>query len=147
LKSVGNILGINQYHPYKITLVQELSDEDFDRRLEFCETIMRKFDENQNVFNQIVFSDEATFMLNGMGQDGAPTHFGGHVRAHLDEVFPNRRIGRRGAIEWPPRSPDLTTLDSANQNMSLKHDQSIRKKHNLNSLPYCGSPCIFLNVT
>ncbi|KYQ46369.1 hypothetical protein ALC60_14791, partial [Trachymyrmex zeteki] len=25
--------------------------------------------------------------------------------------FPQRWIGRRGAIEWPPRSPDLTPLD------------------------------------
>ncbi|MBZ5796973.1 hypothetical protein K8353_43720, partial [Burkholderia contaminans] len=31
--------------------------------------------------------------------------------AYLDEVFPNRWIGRRGRIEWPARSPDLTPLD------------------------------------
>jgi hypothetical protein len=33
------------------------------------------------------------------------------VSRYLDEVFPNRWIGRRGQIEWPARSPDLTPLD------------------------------------
>jgi len=28
-------------------------------------------------------------------QDGAPPHYGVNVRQHLDEVFPNRWIGRR----------------------------------------------------
>lgn len=44
-------------------------------------------------------------------QDGAPPHFGLEVRNFLNEIFPERWIGRRGAIEWPPRSPDLTPLD------------------------------------
>jgi hypothetical protein len=34
-----------------------------------------------------------------------------YVRAYLDDTLPGRRIGRRGAIEYPPRSPDLTPLD------------------------------------
>ena len=29
----------------------------------------------------------------------------------LNEHFPQRWIGRRGAIEWPPRSPDMTPPD------------------------------------
>ncbi|KAL3265703.1 hypothetical protein HHI36_009906 [Cryptolaemus montrouzieri] len=29
----------------------------------------------------------------------------------LDENFPQAWIGRRGHIEWPPRSPDLAPLD------------------------------------
>lgn len=44
-------------------------------------------------------------------QDGAPPHYAADVRRYLDQVFPNRWIGRRGSIEWPPRSPDLTPLD------------------------------------
>lgn len=44
-------------------------------------------------------------------QDGAPAHFGLRVQRLLDEIFPNRWIGRRGTIEWPPRSPDLRPLD------------------------------------
>lgn len=44
-------------------------------------------------------------------QDGAPPHYGRNVREYLDEIFHTRWIGRRGEIEWPPRSPDLNPLD------------------------------------
>ncbi|KYN16168.1 hypothetical protein ALC57_11579, partial [Trachymyrmex cornetzi] len=44
--------------------------------------------------------------------DGAPCHFGLIVRNLLNNIFPGRWIGRRGPIEWPPRSPDLTPLDN-----------------------------------
>ena len=44
-------------------------------------------------------------------QDGAAAHYGREVRAYLDTQFPHRWIGRRGEIEWPARSPDLTPLD------------------------------------
>ena len=41
----------------------------------------------------------------------APAHYALVVREWLDEWFPNMWIGRRGPIEWPPRSPDLTPPD------------------------------------
>jgi len=44
-------------------------------------------------------------------QDGAPPHWGSHVRRFLDATFPNRWIGRDGPTPWPPRSPDITLLD------------------------------------
>jgi hypothetical protein len=45
-------------------------------------------------------------------QDGAPPlHYVVIVCRYLDEVFPNRWIGRRGHIEWPARAPDFTPLD------------------------------------
>lgn len=44
-------------------------------------------------------------------QDGAPPHYYLPVRQWLDVHFPNKWIGRRGPIEWPPRSPDLTPPD------------------------------------
>ena len=44
-------------------------------------------------------------------QDGAPPHYALRVRDYLNEVFPQRWIGGRGSIEWPPRSPDLTPMD------------------------------------
>lgn len=43
--------------------------------------------------------------------DGAPPHFSILVRNHLNEVYPNRWIGRGGPRAWPPRSPDMTPLD------------------------------------
>ncbi len=44
-------------------------------------------------------------------QDGAPPHYATPVRKLLNDTFPGRWIGRRGPIEWAPRSPDLTPLD------------------------------------
>ena len=43
--------------------------------------------------------------------DGAPPHYGHYVRQWLCENFPRKWIGRRGPIEWPARSPDLTPPD------------------------------------
>ena len=44
-------------------------------------------------------------------QDGAGPHYAVEVRDYLDATFPNRWIGRRGEIEWPARSPDLSPMD------------------------------------
>jgi len=41
-------------------------------------------------------------------QDGAPPHWGSHVRRFLDAIFPNRWIGRDGPTPRSPRSPDIT---------------------------------------
>ncbi|KAG8243615.1 Gamma-tubulin complex component 2 [Homalodisca vitripennis] len=81
-----------------------LSEDDYDRRVEFCELVMRKCDDNRDFLTNILFSDEATFFLNGnvnrhncrywasenphwiteshsqqpqkLNQDGAPPHYG-----------------------------------------------------------------------
>lgn len=44
-------------------------------------------------------------------QDGAPPHWTTQVRQYLNDIFPERWIGRSGPIAWAPRSPDLTPLD------------------------------------
>jgi len=189
-KSVHKILKVNKFHPYKIKLVQELNDDDPDRRVEFCETMMEMISQNPRFLENTVFSDEASFELNGnvnrhncrywsdtnphwmreshtqypqklnvwagilgdtiigpffiegnlnaqrylqmlenqivpaiqalreddfediwFQQDGAPPHYGIDVRRFLDQTFNERWIGRRGTIEWAPRSPDLAPLD------------------------------------
>lgn len=194
--SIQKILKREKFHPYKIHLLQELCEDDFDRRIEFCEVIMDRLNQNPNFVKNILFSDESTFCLNGhvnrhncrywsdqnphwmeqihtqrpqkinvwcgiigehvigpyfldgtltsaryllllqesivpelrrlfpnhdnpnlpaqqiwFQQDGAPPHFGRIVREYLDEIFPGKWIGRRGTIEWPARSPDMTPLD------------------------------------
>ena len=43
-------------------------------------------------------------------QDGAPPHYATIVRNWLTGNFENW-IGRRGTVEWAPRSPDLTPMD------------------------------------
>ncbi|PNF43075.1 hypothetical protein B7P43_G02709 [Cryptotermes secundus] len=54
-----------------------------------------------------LFGDERFYLQ----QDGGPPHYHRDVRAYLDDTLPGPWIGRRGAIEYPPRSPDLTPLD------------------------------------
>jgi hypothetical protein len=44
-------------------------------------------------------------------QDGAPAHYVSDVRDWFDENFPARWIDRRGAIDWPARSPNFTPAD------------------------------------
>lgn len=194
--SVSQILRKAKYHPYKVQLIHELLEDDFDRRVQFCEQIIDLNNQILNFTRDIIFSDEATFVLNGhvnrqncrywatenprwtqdyhtqhrakinvwagivqnrilgpyffeetlngqryldflqfdlvpalavlfpnqqdpdiphnniwFQQDGAPPHYSIAVRNFLNETFPNRWIGRRGPIEWPPRSPDITPLD------------------------------------
>ena len=43
-------------------------------------------------------------------QDGAPSHYAKKVRDWLD-TLPAGRIGRRGSIDWAPRSCDLKPMD------------------------------------
>lgn len=193
---IAKFLTKMKFHPYKARLIHELTEDDPDRRIQFCEGFMQHFDEDPQFLTRIVFSDEATFCLNGavnrhncrywsqenphwtqtahtqypqkvnvwigvvnnrllgpyffdsnvtaerylhllqtsivpdlieafpdpnnphhlsdrliFQQDGAPPHYALQVRRFLDNTFPGRWIGRRGPIEWPPRSPDLTPLD------------------------------------
>ena len=171
------------YHSYRPSKTIELTDDDFDRRVEFCETFLGMAQENPDLPGKIVWSDESQFKLNGVvnrhnccywvhsnqhhlipvphdqhgvmtwcgitskkiigpyffegnvngdsynkmleeflwpqvkhrclyfQQDGAPAHYATKVRSWLDEKFNGRWIGRRGPIEWPARSPDLTPCD------------------------------------
>ncbi|UYV62279.1 hypothetical protein LAZ67_1008428 [Cordylochernes scorpioides] len=43
--------------------------------------------------------------------DGAPPYYHRDVRAYLDQNLSGQWIGRRGPIEFPACSPDLTPLD------------------------------------
>ena len=55
---------------------------------------------------QVADMNEAIFQ-----QDGAPAHYSRDVRSFLNEKIPDHWIGRRGPVEWAPRSPDLTPCD------------------------------------
>lgn len=46
-------------------------------------------------------------------QDGAPAHTAIATRTLLDKHFPDRWVGKFGPLQWPPRSPDLTSCDNA----------------------------------
>ena len=63
--SVGRILKLHKFHPYRIQILQKLNEDDPDRRIEFCEEMMNRANADENFISSICFSDEATFFLNG----------------------------------------------------------------------------------
>lgn len=177
-------LEMKPYHPH---LVQALNDDDPDRRVEFCTTLLNRLNDDTSFLDKICWTDEACFKINGhvnrhnsiywasenphieiqhdvnvpgltvwagvcsngligpfffegsvtghnytqmlqneylpamnnlvdinetwLQQDGAPPHYSLEARNWLDMNFTHRWIGRRGKIEYPPRSPDLTPPD------------------------------------
>jgi len=46
-------------------LVQELSEDDFDRCVQFCDLIMEMINNDPLFLDNIIFSDETTFELTG----------------------------------------------------------------------------------
>lgn len=64
MSSAGRILRRHKFHPYGVTLVQELSENDFEKREDFCE-MMELLIRNDDIAKNICFSDESTFFLNG----------------------------------------------------------------------------------
>lgn len=190
--TIHRILSESGIKPYRSTLLHKLNEDDFDRRVEFSEWFIEQSQANPDFPHMIVWSDEATFKLNGrlnrhnsiywsadnphqileqdlnlpgvsvwagissrgligpfffngtvngdnylellrskvmpeikglypddeelpyFQQDGAPAHYASSVRSYLNSRIGldfHSWIGRRGVIEYPPRSPDLTPLD------------------------------------
>lgn len=188
--SIRRILNRHKYHPYRVSLHQELHGNDFHRRVEFCEWAVQQIQRNPNFFANVLFSDESTFTnhgsvnrhnmhywsvdnphwlrqvehqrpwsvnvwcgilgnkligpyfidgtLNGIKyrnflehelpplledvalpirqimwfqHDGCPAHYSATAREVLNRDFNGRWIGRGGPVNWPARSPDLTSPD------------------------------------
>jgi hypothetical protein len=188
--SINKILHRHKYHPYHISLHQELHGDDFHNRIVFCEWALHQIQINPNFFNNVLFSDESSFTnhggvnrhnmhywsvenpdwlrqvehqrpwtvnvwcgiignkligpyfirghLNGIKyrdfleqelpplledvaldvrqrmwfqHDGCPAHYSNVAREVLDRDYDGRWIGRNGPINWPARSPDLTSPD------------------------------------
>lgn len=66
LGSVHKVMTLNKFHPYKIHVNQELSEDDYDRRIQFCEIMSDLINENPDLTKNVCFSDECTFYLNGL---------------------------------------------------------------------------------
>nr|CAI5831966.1 unnamed protein product [Callosobruchus analis] len=63
------------------------------------------------MLDSLIESRGALSTLGDLEFDGATQHYHRDVRAYLDQNLSGQWIGRRGPIEFPPRSPDLTPLD------------------------------------
>ena len=64
-RSVRRILKAHNYFPYKCHSVQELLEGDLEKRMRYCDQVRMKIDEQPDFLTKLVFSDEATFYLNG----------------------------------------------------------------------------------
>ena len=51
--------------PYKLQTVHKLEEEDNDRRVEMCETLLNHYENNPSILDNIWFSDKAVFHLSG----------------------------------------------------------------------------------
>ncbi|KAJ8941074.1 hypothetical protein NQ318_003255 [Aromia moschata] len=63
--SILRVLTENQIHPYKLVSTNELAEDDFDRRILFCEQMMQMVDDNTLQIENVLFADESTFTLHG----------------------------------------------------------------------------------
>ena len=59
--SIRRILKANKWHPYKLHMAHHLSEDDPDRRMEFCEWALSNVNEDPNFSTKILFTDEANF--------------------------------------------------------------------------------------
>lgn len=90
-------------------------------------------------------------------QDGATSHTSNMSLPRVREIFSGKLISRRGDINWPPRSPDLTPMDFflwgylkskvyANQPTSLAHlKENIR--HEMAAIPESTCRAVISNFT
>lgn len=53
------------YKPYHLQLLQALRANDKVRRVEFCNAMLRNMEEDDSFLSRVIFSDEATFHING----------------------------------------------------------------------------------
>lgn len=52
-------------HPYHVQLHQELHEDDYNKRVEFCRWAQEQIQNNAYFFEYVLFGDEATFHKNG----------------------------------------------------------------------------------
>lgn len=63
--SVWKILKRNKYHPYHVSLHQDLHGVDFYDRVTFCQWAREQIQQNPNFCRYVLFSDESSFTNHG----------------------------------------------------------------------------------
>jgi hypothetical protein len=59
--SVGRILRANKFHPYHLTLVQQLKPTDFPNRIQCSYFMQERLNVDGNFLDKVLFSDESRF--------------------------------------------------------------------------------------
>lgn len=85
--TIRRVLKKNKYHPYKPTIVQGLQEDDFVRRLEFCNWYVNKCQEDANFSSTVIWTDETYFSNCGV--------FNKHNYHHWATENPGLRAQRR----------------------------------------------------
>lgn len=65
-KKIQTTLKKYKYHPYKVLPVQELNERQKNLRIEYCQEMLRRFEQDPNIFKKILWTDEATFTTSGV---------------------------------------------------------------------------------
>lgn len=88
-RSLQRMLHQLKLYPYIPRLVQFLNDDDYDRRLQFCEIFLNQYENDPSLTDKILWTDEACFKLNG------------HVNRH-------------NAVYWSDTNPHITIAQELN---------------------------------
>lgn len=80
--SIQRILRNHGIHNYKFTPVQGLQPGDFDRRIQLCEMLLLKHQEDHSFFHRIIWTDESNFSRNGIF-NRRNEHFWSDVNPHI----------------------------------------------------------------
>lgn len=88
-RSVQRMIKKLKLEPYRPSLLQALHEDDTDRQLEFCETIIIQAEPDQNLLCSILWTDEAYFKLNG-------------------------RVNRHNCVYWSDVNPHLVIQEELN---------------------------------
>lgn len=55
LSWIRKVAAMNAMHPYKVNIEHELHEDDFDRRIQFCEEVNDLCEENDSQLSSILF--------------------------------------------------------------------------------------------
>uniref|UniRef100_A0AAX7TH63 Uncharacterized protein n=1 Tax=Astatotilapia calliptera TaxID=8154 RepID=A0AAX7TH63_ASTCA len=95
--SLRQILATNKWYPYKLQLLQHLSEDDPDQCTEFAEWTKQKLEQDPQFTQKILFSDEANFYVNGEVNKQNQRYWSDTNPHWMD---PSKTVGRTKVMVW-----------------------------------------------
>lgn len=84
------------YRPFRPRLIHGLLEDDPFQRVDYCETMLQLFEENESLLDRILWTDEAMFKLNG--------HINRHNCVYWDSFNPlvtiEKEVNSPGVMVW-----------------------------------------------
>jgi len=125
--TVWRILQRHKFHPYYITLIQDVSENDMRLRRQFCRWALRMITEDPTFFS-ILFSDKASFHNNGQLNKYNCHYYNPHWTQHrptkkkwfvLDWSY-------LSLVFWAAKHESNFHFASARQDFSFLHQKTVR---------------------